>query len=109
MLARLLDKFLDWAIPKPFPLLGDDILTDLDLDTDFTTSTQHPTDDETVWEHLEQWAAEQQAAEDITALVAAVLRAHNCDQADMYAELIAQVLTDHYDFQTTGDTDDNDE
>lgn len=105
-LSRLLDRFLDWAVPQHMPLAGADFLTDLEADID--SHPPHPPSDDTVWAHLDQWASEQAAADDITALVSAVLRAHNLDNADMYAELIAEVLTDHYEFQT-GDTDDDDQ
>lgn len=105
-LSRLLDRFIDWLvpdIPRAFtPLSYADVLADLEAGID--SHEPNPPSDDTVWRHLEQWAGEQQAADDITALVAATLRSHT-PYADRYAELVADVLTDHYDFTQTGDHD----
>lgn len=107
-LSRLLDRFLNWAVPTPasFPLVGADFLTDLEADID--SHPPQPPSDDIVWAHLDQWASEEQAADDITALVSAVLRAHNLDNAEMYAQLVAEVLTDHYEFPGEHTDDDDD-
>lgn len=99
LLSNLLDRFINWiapAIPNTYYLPNyAEMLADLEADLDV-----HEPDDDTIWQQMDKWSADQKAADDITALVAAVLRGHNVTDADMLAELIAEVLIQHYTFET---------
>lgn len=98
-LSDLRDRFINWLVPNIpagyyLPNYAE-MLADLEADID-----AHDPDDTSIWREMDRWSADQKAADDITALVSAALRAHNCADADKYAQTIAAVLTQHYTFET---------